>query len=210
MKQRLRAIRVALTVGSVALLALAVLAPAATGGVPGVGAAPLTIVKTVSGPVPAGTTFTVDVQCVPDESGPGEPEGPEPVADGIIVGGGNSATVTFDATGQPTSPDVISFVGPGACTVTETVNGGATSTTYACTGIEGEPPEEPEQESDGGFSAQQVEPPPVCPAAGPQASPMAVNIVMPNQEATVTVANTFTTATPQPAAQIQARPLFTG
>lgn len=209
MKQRLRAIRVALTVGSVALLALAVLAPAATGGVPGVGAAPLTIVKTVSGPVPAGTTFTVDVQCVRNEGDPGEPEGPEPVADGIIVGGGSSATVTFDATGQPTSPDVIRFVGPGACTVTETVNGGATSTTYACTGIEGEP-EEPELEADGGFSALQVEPPPVCPAAGPQASPMAVNIVVGNQEATVTVANTFTAATPTPAAQIQARPLFTG
>lgn len=186
----------------IAVLALGVLAPSATaGGGEGPGAAPLTIVKTVSGPVPAGTTFTVSVQCTPDE----EPSD----AGAAMIDGGNSATVTFDAAGQPTSPDVITFDGPGVCTVTETATGGAATTTYACEGSVPEEPDVPEEvlpEADGGFSAQQVEPTPVCATTGP--GPITVNIFAEDQEATVTVNNTF--ATPTPAAQIQARPLFTG
>jgi hypothetical protein len=80
------------------------------------------VLKTVSGPVPAGTTFTATIQC-----------------DGAIIfdSGGDSldsATVTFDATGQPTSPDTVTFDDPGQCTVTETATGGAATTTYACDG----------------------------------------------------------------------------
>jgi hypothetical protein len=160
------------------------------------GAAPLTVVKTVSGPVAAGTTFTAAIQC----------------DDTIIDDGGegtDSATVTFDSTGQPTSPDTVTFGDPGTCTVTETASGGATTTSYACQGsVPVLPPE-----SQGGFSAAQVTPDdPVCPAAGPQAAPITVNIVDPDQTATVTIANTFVVTPPavQPAAAIAAAPAFTG
>jgi hypothetical protein len=165
------------------------------------GDAPLTVVKTVSGPVAAGTTFTATIQC----------------DDTIIDDGGegtDSATVTFDASGQPTSPDTMTFGGPGTCTVTETASGGATTTTAAC---ESSVPVLPPQSQDG-FSATAVGPDdPVCPVAGPQAAPITVNIVNPEQTATVTIANTFvvtplTPLTPvvQPAAAIAAAPAFTG
>jgi hypothetical protein len=93
------------------LSALALGAGALTFGVlaPGAGAgireeaAPLTIVKQVTAPFPAGTTFTAQISCVPDESD-------VEAADGIIHDGGdgtNLATVTFDDKGQPTSPDTV-------------------------------------------------------------------------------------------------------
>jgi hypothetical protein len=159
-------------------------------------AAPLTIAKTVSGPVPAGTTFTATINCDDD----------------IIVDTGGSTdtvTVTFDASGQPTSPDTFGFNDPGACTVTETANGGASSTTYSCEGNLGV--EAPIKEGD--FSATQVEED-VCPTAGPQAAPISVNIISEGQDATVTIHNTFVAPTPQPgpqpAAQVVAQPVFTG
>jgi hypothetical protein len=183
-----------LTLG-ISTVALATLAFSSSAGA-GVGpvlAAPLTIVKTVSGSVPAGTTFTATIQCDNDI---------------IVTPGGPSdtATVSFDATGQPTTADTYGFNDPGSCTVTETANGGATTTTYAC---------ESTQPIDGesfGPGTQQVEQP-ICPAAGPQAAPITVNIEFENQTATVTIANTFTAPTPPPvtpAAQIVAQPAFTG
>jgi hypothetical protein len=177
----------------VAVLALGALAfaPGAGAGVEPIGAAPLTVVKTVSGTVPAGTTFSVTIQC-----------------DGNIIndgdGGTNTATLTFDATGQPTTPDTVTFGDPGGCVVSETVNGGAVSTTYACDFTL------PEEVVPGGdFGAQQAPPAEgVCEAAGPQSGPMGVGIVAEGQTATVTIHNTF--GDPQPAAQIVAQPAFTG
>jgi hypothetical protein len=183
-----------LVIALVALGALT-LAPGAGAGVQPIGAAPLTVVKTVTGTVPAGTTFSVTIQC-----------------DGDIINDGGSgtdlATLTFDATGQPTSPDTVTFGDPGGCVVTETVNGNAVSTTYSCDFTL--PDEEvPVPGSTDGFGAQQAPPEEgVCEAAGPQSGPMGVGIVSEGQTATVTIANTF--GDPQPAAQIVAQPAFTG
>jgi hypothetical protein len=189
--------RAVITIGSVSALALALFVQTAgAGGQPALDA-PLTVLKTVSGPVPAGTTFTAQIQC----------------DDAIIHTGEDSvdsATVTFDDTGQPTSPDTFGFDDPGSCTVTETAAGGATTTSYAC---EGSVPDDSSAESSfGGVSASQVEAEPICAAAGPQATPVTVNINTPDQEATVTIANSFVAAQPeaQPATAVAAAPAFTG
>jgi hypothetical protein len=186
---------------SLAFATVVLASTAALGGVSNAGVAvlnnKLTIVKTVTGEVPDGTTFTASVNCTA----------------AIIDGGGvptTSATVDFDSDGQPTSPDVIKFLAAlGSCTVTETADGDATATTYACEGIV---TITPAVESDAVA--------PICPAAGPQAAPITVNKSYPGISATVTINNTFaaptptTTTTPQssPAASpaILARPTFTG
>ena len=182
--------RALVTTGLVVTSSLVAFTGSAGAGIPAPDG-PLTIVKTVSGPVPTGTTFTVSVVC----------DAP------VIDDGGNgtdTATVTFDATGQPTSPDVITFLDNGAsCTVTETAKGGAATTTYEC---EGELP--------AAAGVQQVAPD-VCDAAGPQSTPITVNIVTLFQNATVTVNNTFVAPvvplTPlTPAPQVVAQPAFTG
>ena len=181
----------------VAILALSALtfAPGAGAGV-APGAAPLTVVKTVSGTVPAGTTFSVTIQCDGDIIDDGD-------------GGTDLATLTFDATGQPTSPDTVTFVDPGGCVVAETVNGNALSTTYACDFTLPAEEESPVPGSTDGFGAQQVPPEEgVCEAAGPQSGPMGVGIVSQGQTATVTIHNTF--GDPQAAEQIVAQPAFTG
>jgi hypothetical protein len=167
------------------------------GAVPVGPVAPLTVVKTVSGTVPAGTTFTATIQCDDDIIDTGD-------------GSTDQATVTFDSTGQPTSADTVGFDDPGQCTVTESASGGAATTTYSC---EGTVPDEPTKESD--FSATQVAPidEVVCEAAGPQAAPITVNIFDEGQTATVTIHNTFVAPTPPPpipAAQVVAQPAFTG
>jgi hypothetical protein len=157
----------------------------------------LTVLKTVTGEVPSGTTFTVSVYCntsIIDDGGSGT----------------DSATVEFDAAGQPTGPDTIDFLDTlGNCTVTETEDGGASSTTYACEGVATAAPV-------GSAVA------PICPEAGPVSSPITVNKSYPGIDATVTVHNTFdpvptttTTAPPAPPAPaaspaIVARPTFTG
>jgi hypothetical protein len=173
----------------------------ASAGQPQAGVAPLTVVKTVSGPVPAGTTFTAKVQCNGDI---------------IFVQGGASvdnATVTFGADGQPTSPDTVTFLDPGQCTVTETANGGAATTTYACEGGIPLPTttttavEVPQSDV---FPSAVVPDGPVCETAGPQATPITVNIENEDQEATVTIANTFVAPPPQPAAALVVAPTFTG
>jgi hypothetical protein len=161
----------------------------ASAGEQQIGVAPLTVVKTVSGPVPAGTTFTATIQCDGDIIYTGE----DPI---------DQATVTFDATGQPTSPDTVTFEDPGACIVTETASGGAGTTTYSC---EDEVP----LEGTGVGGTAIVEPDgPICTAVGPQVDPISVNIEFEDQEATVTIHNTF--AEPQAAPRVVARPAFTG
>jgi hypothetical protein len=195
-------------VASAAALSTAALASGAIAGViTPVLDAPLTIVKTVSGTVPAGTTFTVNLHC----PGGNIDTGVDDASAAAITA--TDATVTFDATGQPTSPDIIGFDDDGTCTVTETESGGAASVTYACTGSIPEPSQEPvpvPESSDGFDAAAPVFPTDPCEAAGPQAAPMTVLIAAPDQEATVTVHNTFADPAPTPAAQIVAQPAFTG
>jgi|1186.fasta_scaffold538868_2 hypothetical protein len=188
------ATRVALTVGSISALAMAVFVANAGAGVVPTLDAPLTVVKTVSGPVPAATTFTAQIHC-----------------DSAIIdtddGNTDTATVTFDSSGQPTSPDTVGFDDPGSCTVTETASGGAASTTYACESSVID-------DSESAFPSAVTPDSPVCVAAGPSATPLTVNIVDPDQSATITIANTFTAVTPtpvvQPAAAVAAAPAFTG
>ena len=149
--------------------------------------APLTIAKTVSGPVPAGTTFTATIQC------------DDPIIDDDSEGT-DSAVVQFDAQGDPIGLDSVTFFSTGPCTVTETATGGAASTTYACASTVA-----PAAASGfGDVSAQQVQP--ICPTAGPQAAPISVNIVSSTQNATVTIHNTFTDPTTPPAPPIVAAP----
>jgi hypothetical protein len=157
----------------------------------------LTILKTVSGEVPAGTTFTVSVDCNTS----------------LIDNGGSgtdSATVEFDETGQPTTADTIDFNdNTGWCDVTETVDGGATSTTYECEGVVTAAPV-------GGAVVD-----PICSAAGPTTEPIRVTKSSLAIDATVTVNNTFpeptpttTTTTPAPkptaAPAVVAKANFTG
>jgi hypothetical protein len=184
---------ITLAVSSVALATLAFSSSAGAGTGPPSLAAPLTILKTVSGSVPAGTTFTATIQCDGDI---------------IVTPGGlsDTATVSFDATGQPTTADTYGFNDAGSCTVTETAKGGATTTTYACASTR------PVEGTAFGPGTQQVAQP-ICPAAGPQEAPITVNIEVENQTATVTIANTFAAPTPPPvtpAAQVVAQPAFTG
>ncbi len=178
--------------GAAALLAAGVLAPTAGAGVAPTLAAPLTVLTVVDGIAPAGTTFTATIHC-----------------DGAIIDEGGSgtdtATVTFDATGQPTSADTVGFGGPGVCTVTETASGGASSVAYGCTGQQGT--------ISGGVSGFEHQAsasdvlPPVCATTGP-VDPIEVNISAEDQSATVTVTNTFVAPTPSPAVVVQ--PAFTG
>lgn len=177
------------------LTALAVSVSSAGAGEVMAADAPLTILKTVSGPVPAGTTFTVTVTC------DGNIDGPD----------ANEATVTFDSAGTPTSDNVITFGDPGACTVTETANGGARTTSYACTG------ENPEDEvvvpaptaGSSDISATGVEP--VDPCTSVTATDVTVAIIDSDQTATVTVTNTFVAPpAPEPAAAVVVTPVVTG
>jgi hypothetical protein len=197
-------LRVMMLGAMTAVMTTAVLVSGSSAGVLAGPAAPLTIVKTVSGPVPAGTTFTVNLHC------------PDGNIDTGLDGAGaaaitaTDATVTFDAAGQPTSPDIIGFDDQGTCTVTETASGGAASVTYSCTGTIPEPSNA--SNGFGGIAAEQIAPVPTdpCEAAGPQAAPMVVLIVEPDQDATVTVHNTFADPAPTPAAQVVIQPAFTG
>jgi hypothetical protein len=78
----------------------------------------VTIDKVVSGPVPAGTTFTVEVSC------------------SLTIGKSVPVVtdVVFDSTGAVTSGNnVISTAASSECTATETVTGGASTVAYACT-----------------------------------------------------------------------------
>jgi hypothetical protein len=188
-----RRIRRSILFVSVAVLGVVGFGTTAQAGLAGIDA-PLNIVKTVSGPVPDGATFTAQLQCDSKI---------------IVIPGGttDTVTVTFDSTGQPTSQDQYGFDDPGTCTVTETVNGGAATTTFACEGTAG---------ATGSFTGQAIVEDPICPTAGPQPTSITVNIVNPGQSATVTIANTFVAPTPPPVEQPQVapavvtQPTFTG
>jgi hypothetical protein len=169
----------------------------------------ITVVKTVSGVVPSGTTFTATIKCADDVIGQGQDKT-------------DTATVDFDSTGQPTTEATVELdTGKDTtCSVTETETGGATSTSYACASTVDESDTTSTTSGEVTESAK-PEPVEVCSAAGPQADPITVNVANQSQSATVTIANTFptptttttkpsTTTTPTPAAGVVAGPRFTG
>ncbi len=123
-------------VSILAVLALAGLVPllAATPG--GAQTLPvITIKKVVTGVVPAGTTFTVDVTCtrpVPTDVG-GAASTTTSTTGGTHAAVEFLVPVTFNANGDPTGTNTVSPPSiPGSCTATETVTGGAQSVSYTC------------------------------------------------------------------------------
>ena len=176
----------------VAIVALGGVALTAVPG--GAGALPLNTViveKHVTGDVPAGTTFTVQVTCA-STLGPAA-AAPTPV------------TLTFDAKGDAVGNDRVTTSAGTQCAVEETVNGGATSTTYSCSIVRG-----PTDEVG----------PPFLGNCGPGDNQATFGDVI-GDTATIGITNVFPTTpttpttTPQPpavqpAAAVQAPPAFTG
>jgi len=166
--------------------------------------APLTITKALTGAPAAGTTFSISIAC------------DEPNIDlGSVglLGESDHATLQFvvgsDGTAHPVGSDTVSFVSATQCTVTEPVAGGAVSTSLTCAGVAGTPLQSGSLQSQsewGQVGATSVVTPtsPVCPAPGPSDGSILVNIVWPDQTATVTVTNTFA------AAAAAVTPRFTG
>jgi hypothetical protein len=146
----------------------------------------VTVLKQVSGPVPAGTTFTVEVSC----------------ASTLTPTGSAAPTVmTFDSTGAATSANLVTVGAGQQCTATETQNGGASSTTYACDIVRG-------QTDQTG--------PTFLGNCGPDDNQATFGDVI-GDAATITVTNTFSAPTPPPvqpvtpaAEAVQAAPTFTG
>lgn len=157
--------------------------------------APLTITKVASGPTTPGQTFTVHVSC---------PGGTIAQGDAGLSGVDLSFVVDGSGVVQPSGGQTIGFRGPTECTVTETGTGGATSVSYACTGVAGGAGPGAAATWNPG-SAAVVDPGgQPCVTAGPQSTPMDVAITAPDQTATVTVTNTL------PAAAVALQPRFTG
>jgi hypothetical protein len=177
-------------------------APASAGNGDG---APLTVRKVPVGPVPPGTQFVVTVACEGRSSG-------QPI---IFTGGPEAASqqLVFDAQGNPVGTDTVTFVSSGECLVTETQTGGAASVSYQCEGSVPPPSIEPESSGGGRFSPRLAGPVQLlpCQTSGPQSEPIGVNIASSQQEATVTVTNTFVDPGSTAAAvPVEAVPLFTG
>jgi hypothetical protein len=111
----------------------------------------------------------------------GDPAAAGPVTVEVACTFGDPQTVLFPAEGGSQTVTVGSSTEQqNACTFTETDKGGATTTSYVCTGAV-PPPEVP--------TATATEA--VCPSAGPQDTPITVNILDPTQTAAVTITNTF-------------------
>ena len=142
-------------------------------------AAPLTVTKTAVGAATPGTTFTMHVAC---ENAT--------IAFGVAELSDVDLQFTVDESGtvQPAVGQSIGFYGPNDCTVTETGNGGATSTSYECVGSGASEIDDVSAGSarwDGGVGvATAANPDDPCVTSGPQAEAMEVAIVDPNQEAT--------------------------
>jgi hypothetical protein len=163
-------------------------------------AAPLTITKVATGATTPGQTFTVHVGCTNDTIAFGDEELAEVDLQFVVDGAG----VVQPAVGQ-----TIGFYGENTCTVTETANGGAISTSYQCTGSGASDTDAGIDAGRGtwGVGAATAEnPDDPCVTSGPQAEPMVVDIVSPNQQAAVTVTNTL----PAIAPIVDVVPRFTG
>jgi hypothetical protein len=133
----------------------------------------------------------------------------------IFTGGPQAASqdLVFDAQGNPVGTDTVTFTNAGECLVTETQNGGAASVSYECEGSVPPPTIEPESSGAGRFSPRLAGPVQLlpCQTTGPQSEPIGVNIASSQQEATVTVTNTFVDPGSTAAAvPVEAVPLFTG
>lgn len=136
------------------------------------------------------TAFTSDVSVTKVVSG-STASAPFTVA--VACTYGDPQTITFPATGGTQTVTVPSFLEQhNTCSFTETDSAGAATVSYACTGSV--PPQEIP-------SSTAVDP--VCVSAGPQATPVSVNILDPTQTAAVTITNTFI-------APVVIAPKFTG
>jgi hypothetical protein len=107
-------VRVLVSVGAAVALAggavIGLAGPASAGG------SELEMDVHVTGPVPAGTQFTLQWSCPGNQGGDGAGPG----------------TFQFDSTGSPETGNTISITDATTCTVTETVTGGAASVTTVC------------------------------------------------------------------------------
>jgi hypothetical protein len=153
----------------------------------------LTVKKVVTGVVPPGTTFTVTVSCVTQDStgtGARSSDATTPTTGGAHTASDSfPPTITFNANGDPTTTNTGSLIAGESCTATETVTGGAQSVSYGCATT----------------NANEV----AC------VSSQQVQVIPDNSEgaaATITVTNTFptpTTTTTAPPVVVVA-PAFTG
>ena len=156
-------------------------------------AGPLTIAKVTGGTVvfAPGTRFDITISCTNPTINLGTVGRP---------GFGSAVTLSFVANGAGIATvvgsDMISFIGPTDCTVTETNKGGATAVSYLCSAqvddapIGNPPPPPPIAEGFGNPSATALGPfPDGCAAQGAQLGPVLVHILQPNQSTTVTVTN---------------------
>jgi hypothetical protein len=98
----------------------------------------LTVKKVVTGVVPPGTTFTVTVSCVTQDStgtGAGSSDATTPTTGGAHTASDSfPSTITFNANGDPTTTNTGSLIVGESCTVAENPpgTGGAQSVSYGC------------------------------------------------------------------------------
>lgn len=165
--------------------------------------APLTIKKVTTGAAATpGQQFTMHVACAD-----GHLDGRSFGVDGAMSSADLTFTVDSSGVVQPASGYVVGFVNPDTCTVSETGNGGATETSFACSGSGAAEQIRGESTWDGqAGAATAANPDDPCQTSGPQSTPMGVDIVARGQEATVTVTNTLVV----PAAAQVIQPHFTG
>jgi hypothetical protein len=150
-----------------------------------------------NGPTTPGQIFTVRVACEDESIAIGDTELSEIDLQFVV-----------DAAGivQPSVGQSIGFDGPNECTISETVDGGATTTTYECAGRGASAVATPVVTGSwgvGATTAANSDDP--CDTSGRQSTPVSVAILSPAQQATVTVTNTMPAA-----AAVVVTPRFTG
>jgi hypothetical protein len=95
----------------------------------------LVVNKVVTGNVPAGTTFSVQVTCaVATPAGTGATGSTTPTTNGQVTQSTvpPPVAITFNSKGDPTSANAVPILPDETCTATETVTGGAQTVSYAC------------------------------------------------------------------------------
>ena len=112
-------VKLGITIG-VLMAAVVAFAPAPGAGARQAAPNTFTVVKEVVGPVPAGTVFEVQVECVPEIN-------KAPDAEGVPL-----TTFQFDENGDPIGPNTLNAGFFVTCHAEETEDGGAASVAYAC------------------------------------------------------------------------------